>query len=124
MLDRRRRPPARLGELAWNVAWLAAQIAVEDGELAGALRRTSREAVELAGRLEGVLGRLAVLEARFERTVRKVEARNGQEVGEEVFAQLIERFGVAAVRPALERLEQAHPDQALDGSSAEGPPGI
>lgn len=97
---------------AETTAWLAAQVALEDASLCGELRHTTRQACEFAGCLEAVLGRFAVLEARFERLVRRVEARTGHKVADELFAQLTERLGVAQVRPALDRLQRAHPDQA------------
>ncbi len=110
MRNRPHEPQPPVGSSAWDTARLAAQIALEDPDLCSDLRRTAKQAIELAKRLEGVLGRFAVLEARFEHTIRKVETTTGQVVEEELFAQLTERLGVAQVRPALEMLQEAHPD--------------
>jgi hypothetical protein len=107
--DERRRP-ARLYGLRWQTARLAAQVASIDPELGKQLRQVSGRIARLARGLEGELHRLRPLEARLEQVVQHVEETSDEEVNDELLERLAERFGLARVRPALQRLEHAHPD--------------
>ncbi len=93
-----------------QAAELAARITLDHPQLAGALRQTSAAACALAGRLERVIGSFSQHERDLEQAVRQVEARTGQPVDDGLMERLCERFGVTAVRPALERLASVHPD--------------
>jgi hypothetical protein len=112
--DKRRRPP-RLHDGRWQAARLAAKIALIDPGLGKELRQVSRRIARLARMLEDELHRLRPLEARLEQVVRQVEdSSEDEQVDDELFERLAERFGVFRVRPALQRLETAHPDAPDD----------
>jgi hypothetical protein len=110
-----RHHPPRLHGPRWRTARLAAQVALIDPELGNELRQVTGRIARLARTLEGELHRLRPLETRLEQVVREVEdSSGGEEVDEELFERLAERFGLLRVRPVLQRLEQAHPDAPDD----------
>lgn len=112
--DERRGPPWLHG-VQWRTARLAAKVALIDPELGKELRQVSGRIVRFARMLEGELHRLPPLEERLEQVVRHVEDSPGEEaVDDELFERLAERFGLLRVRPALQRLEAAHPDALSD----------
>jgi hypothetical protein len=78
--------------------------------LLNAVRRSARQVCRHAGLLTAELGNFRLLEPDLERAVRRVEARTGVPIDDALFEQLTVRLGVDQVRPALERLAQAHPD--------------
>lgn len=102
----RRRPPVPVHGARWQVARRAAQVAAADPQLERELRRVTRRIACLAIALEGELRRFRPLEQRFEQVAGHVD--------DEVFERLAERFGVLGVRPALQRLQDVHPDAAGD----------
>lgn len=102
----RRRPPVPVHGARWQAARLAAQVAAADPQLERELRRVTRRIACLAIALEGELRRFRPLEQRFEQVAGHVD--------DEVFERLAERFGVLGVRPALQRLQDVHPDAAGD----------
>lgn len=61
--------------------------------------------------LEATLGRFAGLEARLERATDRAARLAGHDPSDEELAWIWELFGSSAVRPLLERLDQAHPDR-------------
>jgi hypothetical protein len=110
-----RRRPSRLHGLRWRTARLAAQVALIDPELGKELRQVTGHITRLAQALEGELHRLPPLETRLEQVARHVEdSPDGEEVDDELYERLAERFGLLRVRLALQRLEQAHPDAPGD----------
>ncbi len=109
-----RHGPARLYGARWRTARLAAKVASIDPELGKQLRQVSARVARQARVLEDELHRLRPLEARLEQVVRQVEDTSDEEVDDELFERLAERFGLLRVRPALQRLEQAHPDAPDD----------
>jgi hypothetical protein len=106
----RRRPPVPVHgarrQVARLAAQLAAQVAAADPQLERELHRVTRRIACLAIALEGELRRFRPLEQRFEQVAGHVD--------DEVFERLAERFGVLGVRPALQRLQDLHPDAAAD----------
>jgi hypothetical protein len=106
-----------LGRMVNSVAALVAEIAVIDSELGDELRLTSRRIVALVRLLEPVLKHFAQLELRLERTLAQVEEVTGQEVSDELRNRLAGQLGILRVRPALERLDRAHPDTLGESST-------
>jgi hypothetical protein len=110
-----RRGPPRLHGVRWRTARLAAQVALIDPELGRQLREVTGRIARLARMLEGELHRLRPLEVRLEQVARQVDDSSDEEsVDDELFERLAERFGLLRVRPALQRLETAHPDAPDD----------
>jgi hypothetical protein len=106
-----RRGPPRLHGTRWRTARLAAKVALIDPELGKELRQVTGRIARLAGSLERELHRFRPLEARLEEVVRQIEDHPAEgAVDDELFERLADRFGVLRVRPALQRLENAHPD--------------
>ena len=89
---------------------LAARVAAVDPQLERQLRRASGRIIALATALERELRRFRPLEQRFEQVAGQVEDISAEDADEELFECLAERFGVLRVRPALQRLQDAHPD--------------
>jgi hypothetical protein len=102
-----------------QAAWLAAQIAADQPSLPAALRSASTRVCQYAGMLEAALGNYRPLEGYLEDAVRHVEVRTGRKVSEELFACLLDRFGVTDARLALERVAEGGPDEAEDSASGE-----
>jgi hypothetical protein len=107
----RRRTPA-----ADAAAALLEQLTAIDPSIIDDARRVSRSVVALAGLLETELGRFQGVEDRIDRAVGQLEATGAVEIGDELLTKLARRLGVLGVRPALERVERAHPDEAANGT--------
>ena len=90
-------------------ARLAAQIALDQPTLVGAVRRSSARICKYAGLLEAELGTYRPLLSYLNGAVRDVEARTGRAVEDEVFAGLLDRLGITDVDLALERVAEARP---------------
>jgi len=101
---------------------LLARLTIIDPSLVDDSRRVSRSVVALAGLLELELDRFRDVENRIDRAVGQVEATGSVTVDDELLTKLARRLGVLGVRPALERLERAHPDEAAKGAE-DGTPG-
>jgi hypothetical protein len=90
---------------------IAKLVASADAELVAELPTTTALIeVEVAALIMN-LRRFAALEARLERVVKRVEEQLGHQVDEAEWFALVEGLGVSLVRPLLERLAQAHPDE-------------
>ncbi len=90
-------------------AKLAAEIAVDQPTLVGAVRRSSARICRYAGLLEAELGTYRLLVGYLNDAVRVVEARRGRAVEEELFARLLDRLGMTDADLALERVTNARP---------------
>ncbi len=90
-------------------AKLAAQIALDQPTLVGAVRRSSARICKYAGLLEAELGTYRPLVGYLDDAVGLVEARTGRAVEEDLFARLLDRLGITDVDLALERLADARP---------------
>jgi hypothetical protein len=74
----------------------------------------SRAAVALVGLLEAELGRFRNMENRIYRAVGQLEVTTSVTVDDELLTKLARRLRTLNVRPALQRLERAHPDAPTD----------
>lgn len=90
-------------------AKLAAQIALDQPTLVGALRRSSARICKHAGLLEAELGHYRPLVGYLEDAVKHVERRTGDTIDEDLFACLLDRLGMTDADLALERLQEARP---------------
>ncbi len=90
-------------------AKLAAQIALDQPTLTGALRRSSARICKWAGLLEAELGTYRPLVGYLNDAVHDVETRTGRAVEEGLFAGLLDRLGVTDADLALERVTDAQP---------------
>jgi hypothetical protein len=110
-----RHQPAVPGHPRSQTAQLAAQVAAIDPRLERQLRRVSGRIAALAMALDAELRRYRPLEQRFEQVAAQVEDDSAEDTDGELFECLAERFGVLRVRPALQRLQDAHPDTPDSG---------
>ncbi len=90
-------------------AKLAAQIALDQPTLVGAVRRSSARICKYAGLLEAELGTYRPLVGYLNDAIGHVQARTGKEIEDELFAGLLDRLGVTDVDLALERVAEARP---------------
>ncbi len=90
---------------------IAKLVASADAELVAELPTTTALIEVEAAALIMSLRRFAALEARLERVAKRVEDQIGHQVDEDEWFALVEQMGVSLVRPLLERLAQAHPDE-------------
>jgi hypothetical protein len=81
-----------------------------DLSLSQELAATVEQVEAYVAGLEAALGRFAGLEARLERAADRAARLTDHDPSDEELAWIWELFGTAAVRPLLERLDQAHPD--------------
>ena len=110
-----RRRSSRLHAPRWRAAQLAAQVAATDPELDRQLRQVTGRIIRLARMLQGELHRLPPLEKRLDHVARQLQGSPADEAeDDELFERLAERFRLAEIRAALQRLEQAHPDTLDD----------
>lgn len=93
-----------------QTAWLAAQLAIDNPSLPGAVRRASEQVCRYADLLASALQHFRPLEAYLDSGLRVVEARTGADVDDELHQRLCDRLGVTEVRLALQRVADAHPD--------------
>jgi hypothetical protein len=112
-----RRQPAALDPTRRQTAHLAAQVAAIDPQLERRLRRVSGRIASLATALESELCRFRPLEQRFEQVAGQVEEVSAHDSDGELLECLAEQFGVLQVRPALQRLQDAHPDTPTTAST-------
>jgi hypothetical protein len=91
-------------------ATLAAEIALDQPTLLGALRRSAARICKHAGLLEAELGHYRPLVGYLEDAVKLVERRTGRTVDEDLFALLLDRLGMTDADLALERLQEARLD--------------
>ncbi len=91
-------------------AKLAAEIALDQLTLVGALRRSTARICKYAGLLEADLGHYRPLVGYLEDAVKLVERRTGRSVSEELFACLLDRLGMTDADLAMERLQEARSD--------------
>jgi hypothetical protein len=82
-----------------------------DLALSQELAATVEEVQAHVAGLEATLGRFGGLEARLERATDRAARLAGQRPTDAELAWVWDLFGTTAVRPLLQRLEEAHPDR-------------
>lgn len=111
---RRRRPPTPSAD---DIGELLARLTSIDPSLVRDSRRVSRSVVALAGLLEVELSRFRNVENRIDGAVGQLEATTGVGLDDGQLTRLARRLGVLNVRPALQRIERAHPDVSKEPDS-------